>query len=205
MSDDLLFINDPQPTRADAVENRRVLLRTARRLFAQQDVETITMTQLAQAAGVGKGTLYRHFNNKAEVCYALLDDEQRQLQNETLQRMRATTNPTETMRWFLEGVVDFVVRNDQLLAAGLQEGNVTALTFPAHAWWHTTIRGLLDQMGITGDQDYLSDTLYVMVNVETIHYQLHTRGYTRHRIVDGILMLFARLTNRKDYASSQLE
>jgi len=205
MSDDLISINDPQPTRADAVANRRVLLQTARRLFTQQEVEAVTMTQLAQAAGVGKGTLYRHFSNKAEVCYALLDDEQRQLQNETLQRMRATTNPAETMRWFLEGVVDFVVRNDQLLAAGLQEGNVTALTFPAHAWWHTTIRGLLDRMGISGDQDYLSDTLYVMVNVETIHYQLHTRGYTRHRIVDGVLMLFARLTHRKDYASSQLE
>ena len=45
--------------RRDARENRRLLLEVAKRLFAEQGIAATTMKQIASAAGVGKGTLYR--------------------------------------------------------------------------------------------------------------------------------------------------
>jgi len=189
----LIMLTDTPPTRADAVKNRAVLLRTARRLFNAQGVDNVSMTQLADEAGVGKGTLYRHFSNKAEVCYALLDTEQRDLQAETFTNLRDKADPIPALRVFLAGVVDFVWRNDELLSPALHEGNVSSLDFPAHVWYRQTIRGLLGRAGATGDLDYMTDVLYIMLNVETIHYQRHTLGYDQTRIQEGLFAVVDRL------------
>lgn len=189
------FTTESSPTRADAIRNRSLLLETARRVFEEQGVDSVSMTRLAEEAGVGKGTLYRHFNNKAEVCYALLDNEQRDLQNRAFERLREVNDPYDNMRWFLGQVVDFVVRNIEMLAGGLESLNMPSLDFPAHHWWRMTMRGLLQRMDVSGDIDYLTDVLYVMVSVETIHYQLHALDYSHERICDGVVDTFARLVD----------
>ena len=51
--------------RRDARENRRLLLEVAKRLSADQGIAATTMKQIASSAGVGKGTLYRHFADKS--------------------------------------------------------------------------------------------------------------------------------------------
>src|SRR5262245_32542619 len=101
MNDNLL-INEPQPSRADALKNRALLLETAHRLFAEQGVENVSMTAIADAAGVGKGTLYRHFENKADLCHALLDQETRDLQERSLRRLQNMGDPLDDLAWFLE-------------------------------------------------------------------------------------------------------
>lgn len=188
-----VFSTDTTPTRADAVKNRLLLLETARQLFAEYGVEAVTMSHIAQEAGVGKGTLYRHFTNKAELCYALLDTEQRDLQESTFRRLRENPDPYANLHWFLQQVISFVVRNHVMLSSGLDIPRVSALSFPAHHWWHITIRGLLERLSIRGDVEYISDVLYVLINVETIHYQLHALNYGEQRIRDGVQTTLDRL------------
>jgi AcrR family transcriptional regulator len=184
--DDDLIIQDDRPTRSDALRNHRRLLDAARRLFDKDDVEAVSMTQIAQEAGVGKGTLYRNFENKVDLCYALLDEDQRQMQNNVLQRMRTNDDLEANLRWFLQEAATFVIRNENLLYAGADAGQAITLELPAHLWWRQTIRNILRQMDVTGDIDFLSDTFYVMLHVNTIHFQLHTLNYTPQRIYDGI-------------------
>lgn len=59
-----------RPLRADAARNRAKVLEAARRTFAAQGLDA-EMAVLAAEAGVGVGTLYRHFPNKDALLAAL--------------------------------------------------------------------------------------------------------------------------------------
>lgn len=60
------------------------MLAAAARLFAQHGVASVSMDQVAAAAGVGKGTLFRRFGDKSGLAVALLDDAERELQEAIL-------------------------------------------------------------------------------------------------------------------------
>jgi len=59
--------------RADAERNRRRVLDAAARVFAESGA-TATLNEVARAAGVGVGTVYRKFPNKEAMLDALFDD-----------------------------------------------------------------------------------------------------------------------------------
>jgi AcrR family transcriptional regulator len=59
--------------RRDAAANRERILDTARRLFADQGLET-SMDEIARSAGVGPATLYRRFPTKEALLDAVLGD-----------------------------------------------------------------------------------------------------------------------------------
>jgi AcrR family transcriptional regulator len=61
----------PRPPRADAVRNRARLLETAAELFAREGT-TVPLEEVARRAGVGIGTLYRHFPTREAVIEALM-------------------------------------------------------------------------------------------------------------------------------------
>ena len=63
-----------QPERADAQRNRLKVLTAAERLFASHGVENVSMDAIAAEAGVGKGTLFRRFGDRAGLALALLHE-----------------------------------------------------------------------------------------------------------------------------------
>jgi AcrR family transcriptional regulator len=191
MDDKLVFV-DQRPTRSDAVRNRELLLETARRLFAEQGVDAVTMSDLAEAAGVGKGTLYRHFANKVDLCHELLDQDQRDLQNRTFARLRENGSPCADIEWFLREVIAFVMRNQSLVFA--ESAISGALAHPAHLWWRQTIRGLLMRLNPNIDVDYLADVLYVMLDPRTIYYQVATRNWGLDQIANSLIGVLRQLT-----------
>jgi AcrR family transcriptional regulator len=71
----------PPAERADAAANRRRILAAAKRLFAERDHASVTMDDIAAAAGVGKGTLFRRFGDRAGLADALVDEYMRAFQD----------------------------------------------------------------------------------------------------------------------------
>ena len=190
--DDNLIFPDHRPSRADAVKNRELLMQTAQRLFAQNGVDAVKMSDVADAAGVGKGTLYRHFpKGKLELCQVLIDQDQRDLQDRTLKRLREHGDPVLDLEWFLREVLAFVVRNQSLVFAEAAIGML--LDHPAHSWWRQTIRGLLMRIKPDVDLDYTTDLLFVMLDPRTIHFQMNARGYDPERIASGLVAVLYRL------------
>ena len=61
-----------KPLRADAQRNRNRILDSARELIREKGLDAISMDEVAKRAGVGPGTLYRHFATKDELYDAAM-------------------------------------------------------------------------------------------------------------------------------------
>ena len=59
------------------------ILDTALKLFLEQGEDSVTVEMIADAVGIGKGTIYKHFKSKAEIYLRLMLDYERDL-NELL-------------------------------------------------------------------------------------------------------------------------
>jgi AcrR family transcriptional regulator len=70
--------------RGDAAANRRRILEAARQLLADREPEALTMDAVAREAGVGKGTIFRRFGDRAGLAEALVDEDMRDLQDRLL-------------------------------------------------------------------------------------------------------------------------
>ncbi|MFJ1457403.1 TetR/AcrR family transcriptional regulator [Nocardia wallacei] len=62
----------PRRLRADAARNQQRIVEAARRLFAERGLE-VTLDDVAEAAGVGVGTVYRRFANKQELIIEVFE------------------------------------------------------------------------------------------------------------------------------------
>lgn len=93
-------IHHGRPLRADAQRNRAKILEAAAQVFAERGLDA-TLDEVASAAGVGVGTVYRRFPDKDSLIGALFDnavDEIANLANAAPSR----GNSWEALVWFLE-------------------------------------------------------------------------------------------------------
>jgi AcrR family transcriptional regulator len=130
------------PERRDAARNRARILEAARKLLEERPIQEICMDELARTAGVGKGTLYRRFADRASLCRALLHEESIVLQN----RVLAGFDLPNDARWmqrlecFLDALFDFYHDNAALLSEALAfERGPTRFEQPHHTWMRETI------------------------------------------------------------------
>lgn len=102
------------PLRRDAARNRERVLAAARRLFAETG-RAVTHNEVARAADVGVGTVYRRFPTREDLMLALFED-QLALVGRLADEALAAEDPGEGLRRFLVQVVEL-----QAGDRGLQE------------------------------------------------------------------------------------
>lgn len=194
--------------RSDAAANRQLILQTADTLFARHGVANVNMADIAQAAGVGKGTLYRRYSNKAELCLALMDSQMSDFQNGMLGRMRqlAADGHSHLMMLdqFLDALVYFTELHSPLLCEVQRAGLLASdqrLQMP-HFWQYMTVSGLLKSAVQAGeirpdlDLDYLADALLAPLRADLFRYQREVREFSLERISAGLRSLVAGLAWR---------
>jgi AcrR family transcriptional regulator len=129
---------DAAPERADAARNRARILAAARKLIGRRPISEICMDEVARAAKVGKGTLYRRFVDRSSLCRALLDDGERDLQERVIAGFGLPAGAPAAARLaaFLEALVEFHIANLSLIAeadASLR-GRVDHYDAGHHTW-----------------------------------------------------------------------
>ena len=67
------MIETARPMRADAARNRAKVLAVAYETFAAEGI-AVTVDEIARRAGVGPGTIYRHFPTKEALFTAVIED-----------------------------------------------------------------------------------------------------------------------------------
>ena len=66
-------------TKAEAEQTRQQIIDAARCVFHERGVSRTTMEKVAQVAGVSRGAVYWHFQNKAELFFAMREQSTREL------------------------------------------------------------------------------------------------------------------------------
>ena len=105
----------PRKPRADASRNRDRLLAAARAVFNQGN-PTASLEAVAREAGLGIGTLYRHFPTREALYEAVYRQEVEQLVA-LAARLSAELPPTEAVRHWLAANVEFIATKKGMAAA----------------------------------------------------------------------------------------
>ena len=185
----------PVPERADAARNRARVLAAARRLFAQRGIDNVSMDDVAAAAGVGKGTLYRRFGDRSGLARALLDDAERTLQ-EGFIRGPAPLGPgapaAERLAAFLDALAELVDQHLDLLAASEEHGGrYRVAVFGAY---HAHVAILLRELCPGADADWLAYALLSPLASDLHRHLRREREWELARVKEGLRELSARVT-----------
>ncbi len=160
--------------RADAARNRRKVLDAAERLFAERGVEQVSMDEIAHAAGVGKGTLYRRFGDRSGLAMAILDANDRELQHEILRGdppLGPGAPPRERLMAFMDAMIDHLERRGALLVA---VGSARYRT-SVYAAYHLHVAILLREANPDCDAPVLADLVLAPLAPDLYHHLTRNR------------------------------
>ncbi len=101
--------------RADALRNRDRVLEAAKVVFSAGGAEA-SLEAVARQAGVGIGTLYRHFPTREDLFEAVYRREVEQLA-ELAEELKNEPSPVEALRRWLRSTVQFVATKKGMMAA----------------------------------------------------------------------------------------
>jgi AcrR family transcriptional regulator len=102
-----------KPLRADAQRKRDALLAKAREVFDAGGFFDLRFDDFARLAGVGTGTLYRHFPTREALAEAVYHGEVAALCDRA-RRLQATLPAAEALATFLRGMVDHIAAHQGL-------------------------------------------------------------------------------------------
>lgn len=185
-------------TRKDAAQNRCRILEIAKRLFRECGAESVTMHQIAKDAGVGQGTLYRHYAHKGELCLDILQESIERFLADTEAWIEASSNRSriEILDGILSRVIDLTDDHLHVLAvmANSFEGMHTQFENPLvkhlHQIIYTVLQTAIDNQEIAPlDVQFTTDSLLFTLSPAHYSYWRNTRGYSKAQIVSGLRRL----------------
>jgi AcrR family transcriptional regulator len=108
-------IESTRRQRADAVRNRARVLAAAKAVFSKGGADA-SLEAVAKRAGVGIGTLYRHFPTREALYEAVYQHEVQQLL-ELAEQLKDEASPAEALRRWMRSIVEFVATKKGMVAA----------------------------------------------------------------------------------------
>jgi AcrR family transcriptional regulator len=188
---------EPPQERGDAARNRALLLEAARHLVAKRGADAVTMDDVAAAAGVGKGTLFRRFGSRAGLMMVLLDEDERASQQAFLfgpPPLGPDAPPLDRLVAFGRERICFVHAHHALLSAANRDPRTRHVG--AAAVQRTHVRVLLQSAQTTGDLDVQTDALLALLDADYVEHQLNGRGHTLEKLGDAWESLARKLCGR---------
>jgi AcrR family transcriptional regulator len=136
--------------RADAVRNRERVLEAAKAVFSAGGPEA-SLEAVAKRAGVGIGTLYRHFPTREALFEAVYRREVQQL-GELAEALKSEPSPVDALRRWLRSNVEFVATKKGMSAAlALAMNSSSELTAYSFERLTKAVGALLDRAVAAGE------------------------------------------------------
>ena len=196
--------------RRDAAEHRQRILDVARHLFGEYGVDAVSMHQIALAAGIGQGTLYRRYRHKGELCMDLMRERHERFVDEIAALLDAAgaASALERLDSVLVKMVALLEEQGTMLepvAATLTRdaqcdpsGNSRRFSFhqsPWYLWLHELLAGLLTEAVereelASLDIPYAADAILGLLNPPFYLFQRQERGFSQERILQGVRHMY---------------
>lgn len=160
--------------RADALRNREAVLAAADDLFARsQSPRSVSMDEIAAAAGVGKGTLFRRFGDRTGLIRALVEARIQPLRH-AVETGPAPLGPTGPPRERVLAVLDAMLRfklDNRHLSLALEEaGSGSPYQAGHYEWWHRTLRDALQKIPGIPDGDFTAHALLAATRADLVEH-----------------------------------
>jgi AcrR family transcriptional regulator len=181
--------------RADAARNRAKVLAAAAELFAARGVDSVSMDDVADAAGVGKGTLYRRFGDKSGLAAALLNERESDLQATLLAGappLGPGAPPVDRLAAFVAGYLAYVDANLELVAMSQTASPGARLRTGAHRLWRHHCRLQFDAAGAP-DPGVRADALLAALTAEQVRQWRYEDGQSLHALTVAVVAMARQL------------
>ncbi|HEV7584356.1 MAG TPA: helix-turn-helix domain-containing protein [Solirubrobacteraceae bacterium] len=172
--------------RADAARNRERILSAARRLFDERGAGHVSMDEIAEAAGVGKGTLFRRFGSRAALAAAVLSERERDFQEAIIRGeppLGPGAPPCERLIAFGEALLETLEAHSEVLLAA--ETGAARFAHPAYRVHRLHVMLLLSEADPECDSEMLAETLLAALGAELFTYLRQARGISLERLKDS--------------------
>ena len=191
---ELPLIDPDTVERVDAARNRERILCAARRLFDERGVSCVSMDDVAAAAGVGKGTLFRRFGSRAALAHAVLDESERAQQEAIIRGappLGPGAPPRERLIAFGHARLDLLDKHLDLLLAAEDRG--ARFSFAPYGMHRLHISLLLRAADPECDSELLAETLLAYFGADLFVHLKEVRGMSLERIKAGWEEMVRRL------------
>lgn len=171
--------------RADAARNRARILVAAGELVEERGIACVSMDDVARAACVGTGTLYRRFGDRAGLALALLDAHTRVFQDALIAGpppLGPGAPATERLLAFGEGYFDLLERHADLLIVAEPAGRVVDGPYPLYA---THLALLLREAAPQLDAEFTAQALLATLRPAQHLYSRRGLGWSLERVRTG--------------------
>jgi AcrR family transcriptional regulator len=182
------------PERADAVRNRGKVLAAAERLFAEHGAGCVSMDAVAAEAGVGKGTLFRRFGDRAGLAQAVLSERSRRFQDAIIRGpapLGPGAPPVDRLVAFGEQYLEAHGQHLDLLLVAEWEG--ARMRSAPYAFWRMHVAMLVREADPELDDEFVADVLLGALAAPILAHLEGERGLSRERIAAGWGQLVRRL------------
>jgi AcrR family transcriptional regulator len=173
--------------RADAARNRQTILAAASALFdTAEDPLAVTMDDVAAAAGVGKGTLFRRFGDRTGLLRAVFDTRIAGLMAVIVDGpppLGPATPPRERLLALLDAMVEFKLDNRKVTRALEQTSERRSfLESPNYLLAHTLFTDLATGMAAPDRTAWIAHVLLSYTRIDLLENLITTQSWTPARL-----------------------
>jgi AcrR family transcriptional regulator len=190
----LPILGQPAPERSDAARNRDALICAAQQLVNRCGAAAVTMDAVAEAAGVGKGTVFRRFGSRAGLMARLLDESEAAWQGAVISGpppLGPGAPPRERLLAFGRSRLTSNLERAELLVAA--SGADSTRSYAAYSFTATHVRYLLGELGVHGDIALLATALLAPLEVPILRQQVDVEHMDVERVLAGWEDLVSRI------------
>jgi AcrR family transcriptional regulator len=182
--------------RVDAARNRAKILRAAELLFDERGACSVSMDDIAETAGVGKGTLYRRFHDQAGLALAVLEEKERRLQQAVIRGVPPLgpgAPPKERLVAFLHALLDLLEEHTELHLVSERTPNGTRYHSALYGFYRLHVQLLLGEVDAALATPFMPDAVMSLVSAELFRHLRQDRELPLDFVKAEVLVMIERL------------